>query len=198
MSLTREEAIQIAWHKGALKFLLRPHQFPIYDAIWSCLNDTDPTHVSHVVNCARQFGKSFTEMTVAVEFCIRFPKSTVLFVAPLKSQAKEIVNGGTYFRIFETCPSDPRPYSPSPPHSAPQARLHPLNPASSLPDMALGCIETAKLLSYLACLSMLPVLLLSKWMLLLGLVLPPWCSALQPGEEVGHPPPPCTCCTVAR
>lgn len=109
MSLTREEAIQIAWHKGALKFLLRPHQFPIYDAIWSCLNDTDPTHVSHVVNCARQFGKSFTEMTVAVEFCIRFPKSTVLFVAPLKSQAKEIVNGGTYFRIFETCPSDLRP-----------------------------------------------------------------------------------------
>lgn len=106
---TREELIRAAWLKGSLKFLLRKHQYAIYDEIWACLGDSDPTHTSHVINCARQYGKSFTELTVAVEFCIRFPKSTVLFVAPLKSQAKEIIHGGTYFKIFETCPEHLKP-----------------------------------------------------------------------------------------
>jgi hypothetical protein len=107
--VTKQDLIIAAWTKGALKFLLRKHQYPIYDAVWECILDKDPTHVSHVVSCARQFGKSFTEMVVAVEYCIRNPKSTVLFVAPLKSQAKEIINGGTYFTIFETCPLSLRP-----------------------------------------------------------------------------------------
>ena len=109
MNLTDEEKLLLKWEKGALKFLLRQHQLPIYNAIWACINDKDPAHVSHVVNCARQFGKSFTEFVVSVEFCIRTPNSTVLFVAPLKSQANEIIYGGTYSKIFATCPEHCKP-----------------------------------------------------------------------------------------
>ena len=103
--MTRDELIAAAWQTGALKFLLRKHQYPIYDAIWACLKDPDPKHNSHVINCARQFGKSFTELVVMVEYAIRYPDSTMLFVSPLKSQAFEIIYGKSFFRIFESCPA---------------------------------------------------------------------------------------------
>lgn len=107
--LTPEQKNRLKWKGGALRFLLRPHQLPIYKALWDCINDPTPEHTSHVINCSRQFGKSFTELVVAVEYCIRHPKSTVIFVAPLKTQANEIVTGETYFKIFESCPDDLRP-----------------------------------------------------------------------------------------
>lgn len=109
MDYTPEQLNLAKWTRGALKFLLKPHQIPIYDALWECINDPDPNHPSHVINCARQFGKSFTEMVVAVEFCIRNPRTTVTFVAPLKNQAAEIVTGNTFYAIFQTCPDDLRP-----------------------------------------------------------------------------------------
>lgn len=108
-NLTDDQRWLIKWEKGALKSHLRPHQIPIYNLIWECINDQDPRHASHVINCARQFGKSFTEIVVATEYCIRYPKSTILFVAPLKSQAEEILYGETYFRIFEKCPDHLKP-----------------------------------------------------------------------------------------
>ena len=108
-TLSKEEKLQLRWRMGALKFLLRPHQLQIYDALWACINDGNSAHTSHVIDCSRQFGKSFTEFVVAVEFCLRTPKSTVLFVAPLKSQAEEIIMGETFFRVFETCPKELQP-----------------------------------------------------------------------------------------
>ena len=106
---TEQQKWDIKFFKGALKSLLRPHQLPIYDAIWKCINDRSPYHPSHYVNSSRQIGKSFVEVVVAVEFCIRYPKSTVIFVAPLRSQAEEIILGGTYFTIFDRCPARARP-----------------------------------------------------------------------------------------
>jgi hypothetical protein len=108
-SLPKDQLIELKWHRGALKFLLRPHQIPIYDAIWDCITDEDPLHTSHTISSARQLGKSFTEVVVAVEYCLRYPKSTVLFAAPKKSQATEIIHGETYFRVFETCPDSLKP-----------------------------------------------------------------------------------------
>lgn len=109
VTLTEEQKLQLKWERGALKFLLRPHQVPIYNAVWECINDEDAYHTSHDISCGRQLGKSFTETVIAVEFCIRAPKRTVLFVAPLRSQAEEILYGETYNRIFNTegkeCPS---------------------------------------------------------------------------------------------
>ena len=107
--LSEEQLIDLKWRRGALKFLLRDHQHPIYNALWACIADEDPEHSSHVISSSRQLGKSFTEIVVAVEYCLRYPKSTVLFVAPLKSQAEEIIYGETYFRVFETCPQDLKP-----------------------------------------------------------------------------------------
>ena len=109
--MTKEQLIAAAWEKGALKFLLRKHQYPIYDAMWACIGDQDPKHNSHVINCARQFGKSFTEQVVMVEFAIRHPGATLLFVAPLKSQAYEIIYGKSFYKVFETCPEHLRPKS---------------------------------------------------------------------------------------
>jgi hypothetical protein len=113
---TRAELIQQAWRhaargtgKGSLQFLLKKHQYAIYLAAWDCLNDTNPEHTSHVINSSRQFGKSFTELVIATEVCLGKPNSTVLFVAPLKSQAYEILTGRTYYTIFETCPADLKP-----------------------------------------------------------------------------------------
>lgn len=109
MQLTPEQINRAKWERGALKFLIRDYQLPIYNSLWSCISDKDPEHASHVINCARQFGKSFTEFVVGVEYCIRHPRSTVLFVAPLKTQALEIITGNTFYRVFETCPEDLKP-----------------------------------------------------------------------------------------
>ena len=109
MKYTRAEVLHLKWSAGALKFLLKPHQLPIYDRIWDCINDPDPAHTSHVLNCARQFGKSFTELLVATEFCIRTPTAIVVFVAPMKSQAMEILTGKTYYTLFDTCPEELKP-----------------------------------------------------------------------------------------
>lgn len=108
-TLTREQALRLKWERGTLKFLLKPHQLPIYESIWACINDPDDEHTSHVINCSRQFGKSFTELLIATEFCIRVPASIVLFVAPMKSQALEVLTGKTYFTLFDTCPEDLKP-----------------------------------------------------------------------------------------
>jgi hypothetical protein len=116
MNLSRDELIEAAWFKaaegqgrGSLKFLLRRSQYPIYEAIWDCLEDSNPEHTSHVVNCARQFGKSFTEFVIATEVCLGKESMTTLFVAPYKDQALEILTGKTYFTIFETCPASLKP-----------------------------------------------------------------------------------------
>jgi hypothetical protein len=92
------------WHRGELSWILYPHQKPIYHKIREVLASDDPDMNSFVIDCARQFGKSFTEFLIAVEDCIRNPDWTVVFIGPLKSQVNEIVNGKTFGTIFKTCP----------------------------------------------------------------------------------------------
>ena len=103
-SWTREELIEGAWYKGALKWILYPHQRPIYDKIRAVLKSDDTSLNSYVLDISRQFGKSFIMFMIAVEECIRHPKSTQVYVAPLKSQVNEIINGNTFGVLFATCP----------------------------------------------------------------------------------------------
>lgn len=80
----------------------------MYEAIWGCLEDSSPEHASHVNNCSRQIGKSFVTLVICVEVCLG-AKKTVLFAAPYKDQAEEIITGKTYYAIFETCPESLKP-----------------------------------------------------------------------------------------
>lgn len=64
---------------------------------------------SYVIDCARQFGKSFIMFLIAVEDCLRNPYSTIVYVGPLKSQVNEIINGHTFNIMFATCPAELKP-----------------------------------------------------------------------------------------
>lgn len=93
-----------AWTKGALKWLLYPHQLPIYEKIREVIASDDPALTSFIIDCSRQFGKSFIMFLIAVEECIRKPGTTVVYIGPEKSQVIEIVTGKTFGTIFHTCP----------------------------------------------------------------------------------------------
>lgn len=104
IAVTKSAIINELWMRGEISFILYPHQRPIYKRIREVLVSEDPDMNSFVIDCARQFGKSFTEFLIAVEDCLRTPDWTVVFIAPLKSQVNEIINGKTYGTIFKTCP----------------------------------------------------------------------------------------------
>lgn len=90
--------------RGNFKWLLYPHQQPIYNKIREVLASDDIDQNSYVIDCSRQFGKSFIMFTIAVEECIRQPFKTIVYVAPLKSQVIEIVTEQTFRTVFEYCP----------------------------------------------------------------------------------------------
>ncbi len=103
---TREQLIKESYRVGQLKWLLYPHQLPLYDAIRKACDSGDPLDSSYVINSARQFGKSFICFLIAVEDCLRNRNHTYVHIAPLKSQAAEIINGKTFGTIFAQCPPE--------------------------------------------------------------------------------------------
>lgn len=109
MKVSPSQIKQELWRRGNLEWLLYPHQKPIYDRIRAVLASDDPGMSSYVIDCARQFGKSFTEILVCIEESIRHPGSTQVFVAPMKSQANEIIYGNTLNVILTDCPDDIKP-----------------------------------------------------------------------------------------
>ena len=106
---SRAEIQTELWRRGVLHWLLRPHQKLIYDKVREILASDDPMLNSYVIDCARQFGKSFIMFLISVENCIRDPQSTIVYVGPLKSQVNEIINGHTFNIMFATCPPDLKP-----------------------------------------------------------------------------------------
>lgn len=106
MKTTRTEVIKELWHRGVLNWLLYKHQRPIYEKIREVLASDDPDMNSFVIDCSRQYGKSFTMFLIAVENCLRNSDHTYVYVGPLKSQVNEIINGKTFGTIFATCPKE--------------------------------------------------------------------------------------------
>lgn len=92
------------FRRGILSWLLYEHQRPIYNKIREVLSSTETEDNSYVIDCARQYGKSFCMFVIAVEECIRNPFHTVVYVGPLKSQVVEIVTEKTFRTVFEYCP----------------------------------------------------------------------------------------------
>jgi len=106
ITLTKQQIKEELFHRGILRHLLYPHQRPIYDKIREVLASDDIDSNSYVIDCARQFGKSFIMFTIAVEECLREPYTTIAYIAPLKSQVIEIVTEATFRTIFADAPKE--------------------------------------------------------------------------------------------
>lgn len=96
----------IVWEAGELSWLLQPHQDVMYDDIWSYLKDTD--QLTYTINCSRRFGKTFTLLLAAVEFCLKKPDRVVRFAMPFSKEARSIIRV-QFKTILETCPTELRP-----------------------------------------------------------------------------------------
>jgi len=103
---TATQVKQELFRRGELSWLLYKHQRPIYDKIREVLKSSETDDNSYVIDCARQYGKSFTMFTIAVEECLRSPFHTIVYVAPLKSQVVEIVTEKTFRTVFEYAPPE--------------------------------------------------------------------------------------------
>jgi hypothetical protein len=98
----QKAAIRLAWTTGRLKYLLKPVQHRIYDAI------KNSSELIYVVNCSRRLGKSFTLGVILTEIAIKNKNSHLHFAAPFQNQVKE------YFlpifnEILKDCPDDLKP-----------------------------------------------------------------------------------------
>jgi len=100
------DLIAAAWSRGILKWKLKPHQIPIYDAVWNAINNPDA--LKYTINCSRRFGKTFTLVLIAVEFALRNPKVQIRFAAPTAKAMRKIVF--PILRIItEDCPDNLKP-----------------------------------------------------------------------------------------
>ena len=100
----REALIKESFRTGQLAWLLFPHQRPIYDSVRAAI--ANPETSAYIINCSRQFGKSFVMFLIEVEECFRKSNRTCVHIAPLKSQVSEIINGNTFGIIFKDCPQE--------------------------------------------------------------------------------------------
>lgn len=78
-----------AWNNGNLSYKLWPQQVNIYKQIRAINKVADP-----VVLCARQFGKSFLGVLMAVEDAIKYQGYSLIIVGPTLKQTVDIVHQG--------------------------------------------------------------------------------------------------------
>ena len=103
---TREQLVTAAWSRGRLKYKLRPHQIPIYEAVWNSI--TNKVDKTYVVSASRQYGKSFILLLIATEFALRTPNARIRFACPTGKQLKKIVKDNA-ITVFADCPPSLRP-----------------------------------------------------------------------------------------
>lgn len=90
------------WKAGRLDFMRHSGQSLIKQAI-----DVSKS-LKFFVLCSRRFGKSFEFVLEAVEFCLKTPNARVLYLAPTKENAAEIVTD-IMPAIMEFCPDELKP-----------------------------------------------------------------------------------------
>lgn len=102
IKLSREEIEEELWQRGELRWKLHPVQKRMYNSI----NDYEDQTV--VISCARRLGKTFLMCVLALEQCIKVPKSIVKFVAPQQKQVKKNIKP-IMNMILNDCPKTVRP-----------------------------------------------------------------------------------------
>lgn len=85
LDMTRDEARELCWHAGSLRWKLKAHQRQLY-ALYR-----ETTHRKLVWHCSRRIGKSFTLLTLANETAIRKPLAQIRYAAPTQKNVKEII-----------------------------------------------------------------------------------------------------------
>lgn len=101
-NLTPQEAKNILWRKGNLKWKLHDIQKIIYDQFYT--NEDSIT----TLLIARQSGKSFLMCVLAIETCLRNPNSIVKYACPKQRMVKNILKP-IMRQILEDCPRDIKP-----------------------------------------------------------------------------------------
>ena len=100
--VSKEEAIQELWRRGSLIFLLDKNQRELYKLFHESEHDVQTWLL------ARRSGKTYTLCTLALEVCLKTPKSIVKFVSPTRLQVQ--TNVRPLIRdLLETCPKELRP-----------------------------------------------------------------------------------------
>lgn len=102
-AITPKEARRLIWESGNIaNFLLDANQKDIYTQYKESKRKTQ------VVVLARQMGKSFGLLTIAVQECMTTPNIVVCYIAPRLNQGKKIIRSN-FQEIFKTCPKEFRP-----------------------------------------------------------------------------------------
>ena len=103
------------WKKGFLKWLLHPHQVPIYDAVRAAIQSASDSNVvqdkndpnagiKYVLNCARRFGKSSTLIVIAMEECLRGPNRHIRYASPTRTELRKAIHPIMQIFIAQDCP----------------------------------------------------------------------------------------------
>src|SRR5689334_5689501 len=85
-----------------LRWKLHSEQAALYDQM---MTSSAPRYVLEI---ARRFGKTFLLVVIAVETCLRFPGSRVLYAAPTLKSLEEFVLPA-FDKVTEDAPTDCRP-----------------------------------------------------------------------------------------
>ncbi len=102
LGLTEAEVIEELWTRGELRFKLHPVQIKMYQTILDTKEDTI------VIGCSRRLGKTFMMCVLALEQCLKVPKSIVKFISPKQKQVKRNIKP-LMKQIIQDCPKDIRP-----------------------------------------------------------------------------------------
>lgn len=86
--ITREQALEAAWSRGLLSYKLRDYQRVLHQAMWNFI--LEPTCRMSATVISRQWGKSYTQNLVAVEFAVRCPGAQIRMAAPTRDALKKI------------------------------------------------------------------------------------------------------------
>jgi hypothetical protein len=100
--LDKKKAIEALWRRGQLSWLLDENQKSLYE-----LFHTSEFKIQTWL-LARRSGKTRTLCVMAIEQCIRHPKSIVKFLSPTKRQVERNIRP-LMSEVLETCPEDLRP-----------------------------------------------------------------------------------------
>lgn len=103
MSITPQQAREILWRKGKITdFLLDSNQKLLRDQIKNSKRRT------HIAVFARQMGKSYGALAIAVEQLLCRKNITICYVAPRLKQGKKIVKNNLD-ELLKSCPQDLKP-----------------------------------------------------------------------------------------
>jgi len=90
------------WRRGALSWLLDSNQKALYDMFHNDKNKVQAWLL------ARRSGKTHSLCVLAIEYCLKHPKSVIKYVAPTKMQVERFIRP-LITQILETCPEDIKP-----------------------------------------------------------------------------------------